>query len=168
MATLIPSLGSCKPRMTGGERRLAERLEQQLDEDYLLWYDVPIGPKQTHLDFVALHPRRGLLILETKHWRLGTILSAPQRWDILADGRPKTVIRPPAQARHCAIQVVNALERDAQLVQASGPPGSSHPSPFHQVASAGRPPTAFRDRVGSPVSPCRRPRQPLHLPESSD
>ncbi len=122
MATLIPSLGSCKPRMTSGERRLAERLEQQLDEDYLLWYDVPIGPKQTHPDFVVLHPRRGLLILETKDWRLDTIQSAtPQRWDILADGRPKTVINPLAQARHCAIQVVNALERDAQLVQASGP-----------------------------------------------
>lgn len=80
MATLIPSLGSCKPRMTSGERRLAERLEQQLDEDYLLWYDVPIGPKQTHPDFVVLHPRRGLLILETKDWRLDTIQSAtPQR-----------------------------------------------------------------------------------------
>ncbi|KQP03608.1 DNA helicase II [Pseudorhodoferax sp. Leaf265] len=108
--------------MTSGERRLAERLEQQLDEDYLLWYDVPIGPKQTHPDFVVLHPRRGLLILETKDWRLDTIQSAtPQRWDILADGRPKTVINPLAQARHCAIQVVNALERDAQLVQAGGP-----------------------------------------------
>jgi hypothetical protein len=83
---------------------------------------VPIGPKQTHPDFVVLHPRRGLLILETKDWRLDTIQSAtPQRWDILADGRPKTVINPLAQARHCAIQVVNALERDAQLVQASGP-----------------------------------------------
>ena len=50
--------------MTSGERRLGERLEQKLDDDYVLWYDVPIGPKQTHLDFVVLHPRRGLLILE--------------------------------------------------------------------------------------------------------
>ena len=35
MATLIPSLGSCVPRMTAGERRLAERLEAKLDDDYL-------------------------------------------------------------------------------------------------------------------------------------
>ncbi|MDP3165898.1 MAG: NERD domain-containing protein, partial [Hydrogenophaga sp.] len=41
MATLIPSFGSCVSRMTSGERRLAERLEQKLDDDYLLWYDVP-------------------------------------------------------------------------------------------------------------------------------
>ena len=121
MATLIPALGSCVSRMTSGERRLAERLEQKLDADYLLWYDVPIGPKQTHPDFVVLHPRRGLLILETKDWRLETIQSATrQAWEIIPDGHPKVVINPLAQARHCAIQVVNALERDPQLVQPSG------------------------------------------------
>ncbi|WP_296510185.1 3'-5' exonuclease [Rhodoferax sp.] len=48
MATLIPTLGSCVSRMTGGERKLAERLEQKLDDDYLLWYDVPMGPRNTH------------------------------------------------------------------------------------------------------------------------
>ena len=123
MATLIPALGSCVSRMTAGERRIAERLESKLDDDYLLWYDVPIGPKQTHPDFVVLHPRRGLLILETKDWRLETIRHATrQAWDILdSNGQRKTVINPLAQARHCAIQVVNALERDPQLVQESGP-----------------------------------------------
>jgi len=122
MATLIPALGSCVSRMTQGERRLAERLEQKLDDDYLLWYDVPIGPKQTHPDFVVLHPRRGLLILETKDWRLETIQRATrQAWDIAPDGIPKVVMNPLAQARHCAIQVVQALERDAQLVQPAGP-----------------------------------------------
>lgn len=121
MATLIPSLGACAARMTAGERRLAERLEQKLDDDYLVWYDVPVGPKRSHPDFVVLHPRRGLLILETKHWKLETIQHATrQAWEIIADGRLKVVINPLAQARHCAIQVVNALERDAQLVHAQG------------------------------------------------
>lgn len=55
MATLIPSLSTCVSRMTAGERRLAERLEHKLDADYLLWYDVPVGPKQAHPDFVVLH-----------------------------------------------------------------------------------------------------------------
>lgn len=121
MASLIPALGACASRMTSGERRLAERLEQKLDDDYLLWYDVPIGPKQTYPDFVLLHPRRGLLILETKDWKLETIQRANrQAWDILANGQLKVVINPLAQARHCAMQVVNALERDPQLVQADG------------------------------------------------
>jgi hypothetical protein len=122
MATLIPALGSCVARMTGGERRLAERLEHKLDADYLLWFDVPVGPQQTHPDFVVLHPRRGLLILETKDWRLETVKRATrQMWEIAPDGFLKVVKNPLAQARHCAIQVVNALERDPQLVQASGP-----------------------------------------------
>ncbi|MDZ4103868.1 MAG: 3'-5' exonuclease [Hydrogenophaga sp.] len=122
MATLIPALGACLSRMTNGEKRLAERLEQKLEDDYLLWYDVPVGPKQSHPDFVILHPRRGLLILETKDWKLETIKSATrQAWEIIPDGHVKVVINPLAQARHCAIQVVNALERDEQLVQPSGP-----------------------------------------------
>ncbi|MBK7282637.1 DEAD/DEAH box helicase [Candidatus Aalborgicola defluviihabitans] len=64
MAVLIPSMGACVSRMTGGERRLAERLEHKLDADYRLWYDVPMGPRNTHPDFCILHPRRGILVLE--------------------------------------------------------------------------------------------------------
>jgi hypothetical protein len=120
MATLIPAIGTSSFDSTG-ERRLAERLEQKLDADYLLWHNVPIGPKQTYPDFVVLHPRHGLLVLETKDWRLQTVQHATrQAWTILDNGHPKVVINPLAQARHCAIQVVNALERDAQLVQAHG------------------------------------------------
>lgn len=107
--------------MTSGERRLAERLEQKLDDDYLLWYDVPVGPKQTHPDFVIFHPRRGALILETKDWRLDTIRKATREyWEILDGEKTKVVMSPIAQARHCAIQVVDALQRDPQLVQADG------------------------------------------------
>ncbi|MDB5890704.1 MAG: hypothetical protein JWP47_1535, partial [Polaromonas sp.] len=121
MATLIPAIGTCVSRMTGGERRLAERLEQKLDDDYLLWYDVPIGPKNLHPDFVVMHPRRGILVLEVKDWRLATIQQVDkQNWQILAEGVPKTVSNPLEQARQYAHQVVNALERDAPLVQADG------------------------------------------------
>jgi hypothetical protein len=120
LASLIPSIGTSAFDSTG-ERRLAERLEQKLDADYLIWHNVPIGPKQTYPDFVVLHPRRGLLILETKDWHVDTIQGASkQTWEILVNGVPKSVANPLAQARHCAIQVVNALERDAQLVQADG------------------------------------------------
>jgi hypothetical protein len=108
--------------MTAGERRLAERLEQKLDDDYLLWYDVPVGPKQAHPDFVIMHPRRGILILEVKDWKPGTILRADREsWEILdSQGQPKTVPSPMEQARQYAYQVVNALERDPPLVQAAG------------------------------------------------
>jgi hypothetical protein len=121
MATLIPSLSTCVSRMTQGERRLAERLEQKLDDDYLVWYDVPVGPKQAHPDFVVLHPRRGLLVLEVKDWRLETIRQVNrQTWEILPGGQPKNVINPIEQARHYAHQVVDALSRDRQLVADDG------------------------------------------------
>jgi hypothetical protein len=108
--------------MTGGERRLAERLEAKLDDDYLLWYDVPMGPHNTHPDFCVLHPRRGILVLEVKDWKLSTILRADkQDWEIMGDSGPKTVISPLEQARQYAQTVVNALQRDKQLVQAEGP-----------------------------------------------
>ena len=122
MATLIPALGTCVPRMTSGERRLAERLEAKLDADYLMWYDVPMGPKNAHPDFCVMHPRRGILILEVKDWKKETIQQADkQTWTIAPDGIPKSVINPLEQARQYAHQVVNALERDPQLVQPDGP-----------------------------------------------
>ena len=121
LATLIPSFGTCRFD-SSGERRLAERLEQKLDDDYLLWHNVPVGPKQSHPDFVVMHPRHGILVLETKDWRLDTIKRATrQAWDILVNDRVKVVMNPLAQARFCATQVVNSLERDKQLIHSSGP-----------------------------------------------
>jgi len=120
VAVLIPSI-STSTFDTTGERRLAERLEQKLDADYLLWHNVPVGPKYSHPDFVVMHPRRGILVLEVKDWKLSTILQADkQNWEILGANGPKTVINPLEQARQYAHQVVNALERDPQLVQAGG------------------------------------------------
>ena len=122
MATLIPAINTCVARMTSGERRLAERLEQKLDGDYLMWYDVPMGPRNAHPDFCVMHPRRGILILEVKDWKPSTIQQADkQTWIITPDGIPKSVINPLEQARHYAHQVVDALQRDPQLVQADGP-----------------------------------------------
>jgi hypothetical protein len=69
--------------MTLGEKRFAVRLEQKLDDDYLIWYDVPIGKKQVHPDFIVLHPLRGLLVLEVKDWKLETILNVTKaNWTI--------------------------------------------------------------------------------------
>jgi hypothetical protein len=81
--------------MTQGERRTAERLEQKLDDDYLVWYDVPVGPKHAHPDFVVLHPSRGLLILEVKDWRLETIRTASkQTWESWRRVFPRTYRTP--------------------------------------------------------------------------
>jgi len=38
--------------MTPGEKRLARRLEALLDDDYLCWYDIPVGRKNRYPDFI--------------------------------------------------------------------------------------------------------------------
>jgi hypothetical protein len=109
--------------MTSGERRLAERLEHKLDDDYLLWYDVPVGRQQLHPDFIVLHPSRGLLILEVKDFRLSTIVQADKdEWAILdsASGEPKHIQSPFAQARNYAHAVLDALRADKRLVHPDG------------------------------------------------
>jgi len=86
MATLIPTYDSCARRMTSGERRFAQRLESLLESDYLCWYDVPVGTKYQHPDFVLLHPRRGLLVLEVKDWKRD-VSSAAHGYQILLSVR---------------------------------------------------------------------------------
>ena len=123
MATLIPNYSSCASRMTAGERRLAQRLEAKLDEDYVLWYDVPVGPKRLHPDFVLLHPAHGVLVLEVKDWKLETIQSvAHNGFNIVVPphGALKSVKNPLQQARDYVLAIASLLQQDEALVQTSG------------------------------------------------
>jgi hypothetical protein len=107
--------------MTGGEKRFAQRLEAKLEDDYLLWYDVPIGPSNTHPDFIILHPQRGILILEVKDWKPDTIRSANrQSFEILTNTGIKHKINPLEQARQYAHAVSDVLQKDSQLTINSG------------------------------------------------
>ncbi len=104
--------------MTSGEKRLAQRMEEKLDDDYLLWYDVPIGKKQLHPDFIVLHANRGLFILEVKDWKLDTIQTVnPSTFTIITENGIKEVKHPLQQARDYALTVNKLLEKDSTLVQ---------------------------------------------------
>ncbi|MEM9088954.1 MAG: 3'-5' exonuclease [Cyanobacteria bacterium P01_F01_bin.53] len=121
MATLIPAFYSCSGKMTSGERRFAQRLEDKLDSDYLLWYDVPVGPKKRHPDFIILHPEQGLFVLEVKDWKLENIQSVTHtEVTLLTEQGIKTLKNPLVQARDCALEVNQLLEKDSRLVQPEG------------------------------------------------
>ncbi|UJJ52194.1 MULTISPECIES: 3'-5' exonuclease [Rhodanobacter] len=121
MATLIPTRNSCLPRMTGGEKRVSERLEQKLEDDYLLWYDVPVGLKQRHPDFVVFHPRRGLLVLEVKDWKADTLRHADSTQFTLVTERGLVKENNPLlQARAYALEIGVVLERDPALRHPEG------------------------------------------------
>ena len=121
MAQLIPNLKTCLPRMTPGEKRLARRLEALLDDDYLCWYDIPVGRKNRYPDFIILHPARGLLFLEVKDWRLENIKKiSKHRVELLTDNGRITTPNPLEQARQCAYQVIDMLSADSRLTVPSG------------------------------------------------
>ena len=106
----------------GAERRVLDQLRRCLEDDYLVWHNVPVGTKGLYPDFVILHPGRGLLVLEVKGWRASAIHEA-NRHDVLLNvptGRV-TRIHPLLQARGYATALVNQMEQDPGLCQSDGP-----------------------------------------------
>ncbi|MDZ7857242.1 DEAD/DEAH box helicase [Sphaerotilus sp.] len=107
----------------GAERRVLRQLQRCLEDDYLVWHNVPVGNKGRQPDFVVLHPGRGLLVLEVKGWRAGA-LHQVSRHDIelnLASGQGRvSKIHPGLQARGYAIELVNQMQRDPGLCQTDG------------------------------------------------
>ena len=120
MATVIPSLSTIRG-MTPGERRLGQRLESLLEDDYTVWYDIPLGRQRRYPDYIILHPGRGLLFLEVKDWKLDTLKClTPRDAEIYTQQGLKTVSNPLEQARQCALVAINRLQRDPHLMQTDG------------------------------------------------
>ena len=121
MAELIPSLNTCLPKMTAGEKRVARRLLDLLEDDYLIWYDIPLGKNRRYPDFIIMHPSRGVLFLEVKDWLAPSIKKISHTSvELLTDTGIKSVANPIEQARQTAYQVINQLERDPQLKNRDG------------------------------------------------
>lgn len=119
MAEIIPKLTrEVLSRMTAGEKRLARRLEALLEDDYLVWYDIPVGSARRYPDFIILHPSRGLLFLEVKDWKPDTLKTMNKSSvTLLTQNGMVTKPHPLEQVREYAYQVVNLLVRDPQLRQ---------------------------------------------------
>jgi len=122
MAEIIPPLNQhTLGRMTSGEKRVARRLEALLEDDYLVWYDIPVGSKRRYPDFIILHPSRGLLFLEVKDWKPETLKKVSKsNVELLTDKGMITKAHPLEQARQCTYQVLNKLSQDPRLCQKKG------------------------------------------------
>ncbi len=105
-----------------GERAVLHQLKRCLSDDYMVWHDVPVGPKARQPDFVVFSPRRGLLILEVKHWAWGTLRSFNRDSVELLTGRGlTTAAHPLKQARGYAMELNDLLESDPALLQDADP-----------------------------------------------
>src|SRR4029079_18997679 len=120
MAILIPSLGFARFD-TRGELRLAERLKDFLEENAIVWHNLPVGPRSRHPDFIIVHPANGLLVLEVKDWRLESIVAADKtKVELLTSRGIVRESNPLEQARKYTFDVVRTLERDGKLLFPAG------------------------------------------------
>lgn len=119
MAEIIPPLNQqTLSRMTSGEKRVARRLETLLEDDYLVWYDIPVGRQRRYPDFIILHPSRGLLFLEVKDWKPENLKKISKSdVSLLTHQGLVTKGHPLEQVRQCAYQVLNTLSADPLLRQ---------------------------------------------------
>ena len=122
MAVFPQGLGNVDSRCNGGERAVLHQLKRCLDDDYLVWHDVPLGPRKIQPDFVILSPRWGLLILEVKDWKRSTFVRGNRDAVEIdtASGRLSKP-NPTRQARDYTMALVDELKQDAELVHTDGP-----------------------------------------------
>ncbi|WP_307601765.1 DEAD/DEAH box helicase [Variovorax boronicumulans] len=108
-------------RCNPGERKLFHALRRHLTDDYLVWHDLPIGDAGLQPDFVILSPRQGLLVLEVKDWKYGTLVGADKHHvQLKVERGVVSSAHPHAQARQHALALVDRMQEDPLLVQASG------------------------------------------------
>lgn len=105
-----------------GERSVLHQLKRCLSDDYMVWHNVPLGPKARQPDFVVLSPCQGILILEVKHWKRSTLASANRDSVELNTERGRvTEANPLRQARDYTMELADLMARDPVLVHGDGP-----------------------------------------------
>lgn len=121
MAIFPQGVTNIDQRCNPGERRVLQQLRRCLEDDCLVWHNVPIGPRARQPDFVVLGPRMGILLLEVKGWKRQTLVGATRDAVELetAQGRV-TQANPLRQARDYALELVDVMKADSALVHAEG------------------------------------------------
>lgn len=122
MAIFPQGLSRVDKRCNPGERRVLNQLKRCLEDDYIVWHDIPIGPKSRQPDFVILNPRWGILLLEVKDWKRQTLVAANRdqvelqtEHGLVTDGNPLR------QVRDYTMELVHLMQGDDQLTHREGP-----------------------------------------------
>ncbi len=122
MALFPQGLSHIDQRADTGERAVLRQLRRCLEDDYIVWHNVPIGPKARQPDFVILSPRWGVLLLEVKHWKRSTLQAANRdSVTLMTDRGLVTEGSPLRQARDYALELVDLMAKDEALVHGDGP-----------------------------------------------
>ena len=102
MVKMCPSdIEGCK-KATEGEKRVFRFLMEAArpHNDFLCWYEPPIGKEGKLPDFLLFGKKLGLLVLEVKDWNLRQIVEAnPATFSILISGKVQERTNPDVQAK---------------------------------------------------------------------
>jgi hypothetical protein len=121
MAIFPQGLTHIDRRCTPAERRVLLQLRRCLEDDYLVWHDLPIGPKGYQPDFVVLSPRWGLLLLEVRAWTRDQVKAVGQHQLQLQTPRGlASEVHPLQQVRDSALSMVELMQADPSLVRGGG------------------------------------------------
>jgi Nuclease-related domain/UvrD-like helicase C-terminal domain/AAA domain len=122
MAIFPQGLTRVDKRCNPGERRVLNQLKRCLEDDYIVWHDIPIGPQARQPDFVILSPRWGILLLEVKDWKRQNLVAANRdqvelktEHGFVTDGNPMR------QVRDYTMELVHLMQADEQLTHRDGP-----------------------------------------------
>jgi len=122
MAVFPQGLSQIDARCNPGERRVLQQLKRCLEDDYLVWHDIPIGPRARQPDFVILSPRWGVLLLEVKDWKRSTLAGGTRdAVELALPGARTTVAHPLRQVRDVTLELVDLMRADPALVHREGP-----------------------------------------------
>ena len=110
-----------RERANAGEKRVLDALARHLEDDYGIWHNIPIMGSGREPDFVILHPRRGLLVLEVKDWKRQTLLDAnPMLVQLRAESGPVHAKHPVAQAREYVLDLMHQVQKIPELLHRNG------------------------------------------------
>lgn len=123
MAQFVPELTQSvlNNMATAGERKVAKFLQEYLDDDCIVWCNVPTGNKRLYADFLVLIPNKGLLCLEVKDWHLRILRRMNKTTcDLEIDGILKTEKHPLEQARGYVQNIIHLLSAEKRLQHQDG------------------------------------------------
>lgn len=113
MAYTIPeTLPENSTEITKGERKVFDYLKNNLPENYIVYYNVPVDGY--YPDFIIIGPDLGVFVIEVKDWDFKVIRSVTKETILLSfNGVNEKRKNPIAQARDYVLKILTAAQRKA-------------------------------------------------------
>ena len=106
---------------TDGERHLYELLDQKLGNTFHMWHSIVEPRTHKEIDFLLLHPKYGLWVIEVKDWLINQLLRIDaENCRLMMNGVEVEQRNPVRQARENHYPIRNLLSEEASLLHATG------------------------------------------------